>query len=349
MTDSTESPPAAPTYLVQRQPDNDRYTLWRFDPSDPAVFAPVPLGPDAVFPADRHLRAVGGYLLSYTPALAGAVPPTIDYRLFAFDPSAPNPLGGQSVQAGAWPQGKFLGFYNHYTWPDESDANLVDLLPVTGYVLACLPATSRYSFQLWNFDPAPATPGASDPLSNQITQQDAFSLIDVDSRLLPMGNRVLEWRPLTGDYRVWSFDPQEDTPLALPFLSEGNWPDIGSDRQLVPLGDYVLDWRPADRSFRLWGFDPNAANPLVGPVREGTLPDAFAADSTLLAVEDRVPVDAERALQPGTLDFMRDKIEHLVVYMLESRSMDSVLGWLYEGEESNRELINFLNAEPPYQ
>lgn len=43
---------------------------------------------------------------------------------------------------------------------------------------------------------------------------------------------------------------------------------------------------------------------------------------------------------------MRDKVEHVVVYMLESRSMDSVLGWLYE---NNPPELNYVNAAPPFK
>lgn len=347
MTDNTPNP-TAPAYLVQRRPGHDRYTLWRLDFDDPAVFVSVPLGAAARFPDGHHLCAVGGYLLSYSRAVAGDTPPNIEYRLFPFDPEAPNPLGTQAVQAGLWEQSKFLGFYDHYTWSQDY-TDLVKLIPVTGYVLACLPAPSRYSFQLWNFDPAPTAPGGADPLPAHITQQDAFSLIDADSVLLPMNNRVLEWRPTERRYRVWSFDPQEDTPLALPVLTEGEWPDMDETHQLIALGDHVLDWQPANRHFRLWRFDPHAADPLTGPVTEGTLPEEFAPDSVLLGIDDRVPLDSERADRPGSMEFMRDKIEHLVVYMLESRSMDSVLGWLYEGRESDTDTITFLNAAPPYR
>ena len=36
------------------------------------------------------------------------------------------------------------------------------------------------------------------------------------------------------------------------------------------------------------------------------------------------------ARKPGTIDFMRSKIKHVVYHMLENRSFDHVLGWLHD-------------------
>ncbi|MCK4858358.1 MAG: phosphoesterase, partial [candidate division Zixibacteria bacterium] len=203
----------------------------------------------------------------------------------------------------------------------------------------------RGTYRLWNFDPAPNAPGSSDPLPNAITPQDAFSLIGKGSQLLPIGNYVLEWIATQSKYRVWSFDPQQMTPLQLPVISEGSWPDIDASHELLVIGEYLLDWVPATRTYRLWHFDPQQKNPLAGPVQSGTLPPDFDADCVLTSVQNTVQIDLDAAATPGTMDFMRDKIEHVVVYMLESRSMDSVLGWLYD---ENSPKLNWVNAEPPF-
>ena len=51
------------------------------------------------------------------------------------------------------------------------------------------------------------------------------------------------------------------------------------------------------------------------------------------------PIDQARKNEPGTIDFMRTKIKHVVYYMIENCSFDHVCGWLYEkGEEG----INFV-------
>ena len=167
---------AAPTYLVQRSKANDHYKLWRMDASDPSLFTAEPVNPDARFPSANHLVSIGGYLLAYSPAMASDSGDVMEYRLMTFQQGSTDPLNAAPTQAGVWPQSKFLGFYNHYNWGEEI-TDLVRLLPCTGYVLCCLPSTTRYSYQLWNFDPNPPAPGASDPLCTELTEQDAFSLI----------------------------------------------------------------------------------------------------------------------------------------------------------------------------
>ncbi len=48
---------------------------------------------------------------------------------------------------------------------------------------------------------------------------------------------------------------------------------------------------------------------------------------------------------PGTIDFMRDKVKHVVYLMLENRSFDHVCGWLYgKGEKG----INFVGGDGPF-
>src|SRR5208282_2724902 len=74
----------------------------------------------------------------------------------------------------------------------------------------------------------------------------------------------------------------------------------------------------------------------------GALPMQFDEKTTLLGVQALIPVDPVRAREPGTIDFMRDKIKHVVYLMLENRSFDHVLGWLYEKGETG---INFVGRD----
>ena len=60
------------------------------------------------------------------------------------------------------------------------------------------------------------------------------------------------------------------------------------------------------------------------------LPEGFDQHSSLFGVVPAAPKDTAAQKTPGTVEFMQDKIEHVVYYMLESRSFDNVLGWLYE-------------------
>ena len=334
----------APTYVINHSASNNQYTVWHFDPSHPDLLTQITTNSGATLPKGQHLCAIGGYLLSYSPPIKGAHGNNIRYRLFNFDPKSPDPLNDHAIQQGLWEQDKFSGYYDHYTW-DKEMPDILQLIPMTGYVLAFIPSSARGSYRLWNFDPAPTTPGTKDPLCNPITPQDAFSLIGEGSQLLPIGNYVLEWIAAQSKYRLWSFDPQEMTPLQLPVITEGCWDDITTQHQLLVIGEYLLDWLPSTRAYRLWQFDPQQKNPLVKTLRSGTLPDGFDANSLLTAVQNTQHINAAAAATPGSLDFMRDKIEHVVVYTLESRTMDNVLGWLYD-EKSPK--INWVNAEPPF-
>lgn len=341
-----DSGTTAAAYILKRTRANGAYSVWRFDPTSVTLLTQVHTDPSATFPASHDLCAVGGYLLDYSLAPLNQNPPVVPYRLFAFDPTSPDPLNGAAVQAGQWPKHKFWQFHDHYTW-DPNETDILELVPVSGYVLVYMPTAARGTYQLWNFDPASSAPNTTDPLPNAITPQDAFSLIGNGSQLLPIGNYVLEWIAKTSQYRVWSFDPQQMRPLALPTIAEGTRSDIDATHQLLAIGDYVLDWVPATRAYRLWLFDPfQPDDPFVGPVQHGTLPEGFDGDSVLTPVLTTAPIDSARASTPGTMDFMRSKIEHVVVYMLESRTMDSVLGWLYADSSP---ALNYVNAKPPFR
>lgn len=334
----------APTYVINRSNTSNEYTVWQFDPSNSTLLTQVKTNPEVKFQKDQHLCSVGGYLMSYSPPIKEGDYTNINYRLFTFDPENPDPLNGQALQQGYWEQSKFSGYYDHYTW-DKELPDILQLIPMTGYVLAYIPSSARGSYRLWNFDPAPNAPGKTDPLCNAITPQDAFSLIGEGSQLHPIGNYVLEWIATQSKYRVWSFDPQQMTPLQLPVISEGTWENISEKHELLVVGEYLLDWIPSTRDYRLWLFDPQQKNPLTKTIQSGTLPKDFDASSVLTSIQNTQQIDSTAAETPGSMDFMRDKIEHVVVYTLESRTMDNVLGWLYDEKTPK---LNWVNAEPPF-
>src|SRR5438105_7706898 len=129
------------------------------------------------------------------------------------------------------------------------------LIPVGSWLLNVIPTEGRGTFQLWNFDPAPLTPGGTDPLPAPYLPQGSFDAIDFGHELIPLGNYVLDRVPASGDYALLSFDPQNPIPLPLPAVQQGHWSDIDAGHRLVPIGDLVLDWTPADRGYRLSPFD----------------------------------------------------------------------------------------------
>ena len=339
---------STPTYVINRSSTDASYTVWEFNLKKKELFTQHASQQETALTSKQYnLCTIGGYLMAYSKP-SGEYDQKIDYSVFKFNPEIDNPLKSEAHQQGSWKHSKFISYSNHLSW-DKKDDDILQLIPMTGYVLAYIPTSARATYCLWNFDPALDSPKGADPLSNSISTMDAFAVIGENSQLLPIDNYVLEWVPAeaSSNYRVWSFDPQAMTPLALPTISEGSWTDIDNSHQLLVLGDYILDWVAGDRSYRLWLFDPHQKqNPLVGPVQTGTLPSAFDANGVLTPVQSETPICKDKSETPGTMDFMRDKIKHVVVYMVESRSMDSVLGWLYE---NSKEEINFINGEKEFE
>ena len=345
----------APLYLITRSTEDDRYGLWRVDASTDGLVTPMPLSEDARFDRTHHLIQVGAYLLEWGPLVLEDYAPSYPYRLLPFDPSSDDPMGVESVQKGIWSKDKFFGYrvdFGNPTGGNEGYAAGSDLLllGMNNFVLNFIPTAGRGTFHLFNFDPAPTDPNHADPLPAAWTPEGAFEVIEAGHQLLTMGNCVLDWvrddqaRDPVGSFAVWSFDPQSKMPLARPAIQEGQWDDIDASHQLVALGDFVLDWVPADRSYRLWRFDPSSATALSGPVRSGVLPAGFEPQTTATGVVPLVP-EPEGKAAPGTIEFLRQRIKHVVYYMVENRSLDHVCGWLYERGDKN---VRFVGRDGPY-
>ena len=324
--------------LICRHRHEDTYRLYRVDPAAEHLFVEMPVSSGATVDHRDRLAQVGGYLLQWGPRTESDGTPGYRYALRQVDPQAPDPLSGAVVQSGFWKQEKFWGYRAYYS-DDPDEGQELDLLPLGSFVMHRIPAKGRGTFELWNFDPSPDAPGTADPLPAPYTGQGGFPTIRAGHELLAVGNYVLDRLPDRQCFRLWSFDPQQDVPLSMPAVQEGRWEDVDAEHQLTVIGEHVLDWRPEDGRYRLWRFDPQSAAVLVGPVREGQLPEGIGRDAMLTAFQARVPVDARRAGTPGTLDFMRSKIRHVVYYMLESRSFDNVCGWLYERGETGYHTI----------
>lgn len=341
-------------YVLRRSTTDDAYGLYRLDLEAPELLVEVPLAAGASFPKDDTLVWIGGYFLSWS---AVHDPKTQDpwyaYRLFPFDPSSPDPLAAPDLQSGKWLKHKFWGraadFGNPTGGHDQYDEeNVLTLLPLGTFLLNWIPTDGRGTFAVWNFDPAPTKPGASDPIPGDYPYiaQGSFRSMQTGDELLPLNDYVLDRKPDGSSFALWSFDPQAIIPLAHPAVQQGRWKDIDARHRLVPVGDHVLDWVPGERRFRLWRFDPNAESVLVGPVREGALPESLSATDVLYGFAPNRPIDAARASTPGTIEFLRSKIEHVVYYMLENRSFDHAVGWLYEHDP---EKIRVIGPPGPYR
>lgn len=342
-------------FVISRRDDGDAYGLWRFDIAHPDLLLPVPLGPDAQFDHTHQIAPIGKYLLEWGPITLKDYQPCFPYRLLEFDATSPDPLKAVAHQKGLWTKAKFWSYRVDFGNPNgakesyDSGEQLM-LLPLGGFMLNVIPTMGRGTFQLWNFDPNPAnlnsnSPSSQDPLPLPFTPQGSFDTIDFDHELIPMGNYVLDRLPETNEYWLWSFDPQAIMPLGLPAIQKGRWQHIDKHHKLVPMGEHVMDWEPKTRRYRLWRLDPKSADPLTGPVREGVLPEGFDAHTALTMVQLPRAIDANKADIPGTMDFMRDKIKHVVYLMLENRSFDHVCGWLYDKKDTG---IHFVGGSEPF-
>ncbi|HLF63519.1 MAG TPA: alkaline phosphatase family protein [Saprospiraceae bacterium] len=324
-------------YFISQDSNSDSYQVWAMDMKSPALLKKINSKSGNTIPKGNHIAQVGNYLLQWSPLNKDG---QYSYRLLQFNPDAPNPLGSYdqsgnwtegAVQAGTWPKGKFFGSRADFANPDgakkgfESGHDLV-LVSMHNFVLNWIPTDGRGTYQLFHFDH-----GSRDPLPAPVTPQGAWRTIESGHQLVHINGNVIDWKMATGDYSIWQFDALAEDPMSFPAARTGNWKSLGinSKHQLTVIGNSVLDWEPANNNYRLWRFDLTSANVLTGPVKQGTLPKAITKTSSLTAIETLIPKDATLADMPGTLDYMRDKIEHVIYYMVENRSFDHICGWLY--------------------
>lgn len=346
---------SADTYVMVRHTDSDALTLWRFDPELSELVSPEPASVNASFDRNHQVLSIGRYLLVWGPLDKSSDTPRFPYRLLEFNPTLPNPLAATlpSLQEGNWPKKKFWYSRPDFGNPDGAhkeyeSGEVLQLIPLGGFILNLIPATGRGTYHLWNFDPNPLAPGTTDPISQAYTPQGAFDSITTGHDLIPVNNYVIDRLPDSGEFWLWSFDPQNENPLAAPAVQAGQWCDIDATHSLVAIGDQILDWVPATGHYRLWNFNPKNPNVLEGPIREGTLPEAFNSTSELLGIQAVRPFPSTSSAVadalPGSIEAMRSRIKHVVYLMLENRSFDHVCGWLYDKKASD---IHFIGGGQP--
>ena len=325
-------------YFITQDSANESRQVWTFDPKSPSLLKKISGKSVTTIPKGNQIMQVGNYLLQWSPLNADG---HYAYRLLEFNPKAPNPLGSfdshgvwseKAVQAGVWAKGKFFGSRADFANPDGANKGFesgteLQLVSMHNFVLNWIPTDGRGTFQLFNFDH-----GSTDPLPGAVTPQGAWLTIEAGHQLMYCCGYVIDWKTATGDYAIWQFDAQAESPLSYPAARQGNWKSTGinSNHQLTVIGDYVLDWEPLSNKYRLWKFDLNSENVLSGPVNQGTLPTEITKTTMFTAIETIIPMDEKLANKPGTIDFMRDKVEHVIYYMIENRSFDHICGWLYD-------------------
>jgi hypothetical protein len=149
-------------------------------------------------------------------------------------------------------------------------------------------------FRVWLINRA--TTGNADPIPGVPQSNGLWTSIDSGHRLISLGgDRVLDWVPGSGDYRVWKHDPLAVgavDPLSAPPLNQGNWSSIRSDRRLVPVGnDRVIDWKPATGDYRVWRYDRSGTgDPFPGE------PEVVGQWVTVRSSHDLLYVEGDRVL-----------------------------------------------------
>ncbi len=72
-------------------------------------------------------------------------------------------------------------------------------------------------------------------------------------------DRVLDWEPATGHYRVWEYDRGQEgnaNPFPGAPVVEGIWVSVRTGRELIFMGDdRVLDWEVKTGEHRVWRYD----------------------------------------------------------------------------------------------
>lgn len=340
----------ADAFVIARTDGGDSYTLWSWDPCSSAgpLKAVTSVSADARLPAATRMTSVGRFLLLYSPPKAVTLGENayVDFTLLDFDPTLPDPLSSPVVQQGSWCWDKFTGDYSFTAVPGGPQLSDLRLTGVTGYLLSTLPTPGRSTFTLWNFDANLDAPGGSeDPIRDSMSASNAFPQVGPQDQLVPIGNCVLVVNRKLGTWRVFSFDPQLANPLSAPELAQGALPP-GLGSELVAVDGHLLAWSPGDAACQVHPFVPT--DPFAKS-RPFPLPAGFptAAGTTLTAVQVLTRIQEKQASTPGSMDFMRSRIKHVVTCVLESRSFDSVLGWLYDPATSKG--INWVPARPGLQ
>ncbi len=346
-------------YFISCDADTGNYQLWSMDVESPSLFKRIDSNFGNSISKGAHLIQVGSYILQWSALNQDN---QYAYSLFQFNPAAGNPLGSyvpdssqngklvwsdEAVQSGMWTKSKFFSSRQDFANPQgankgfESGSDLL-LISMHNFVLNFIPTDGRGTNQLFNFDP-----GSKDPLPAPYSAQGSWLTIQSGHELMHVNGYVLDWTPATSEYVIWQFDPAAEGSLSYPAISKGSWQKLGinSDHQLCAIGSYILDWEPASNNYRLWEFDYESEHALRGPVQQGTLPQQITGKTALTPIETIIPVNIELASTPGTMDFMRDKIEHVIYYMIENRSFDHICGWLYgKGEE-----FHVIGPEGPFK
>lgn len=228
-----------PGRVLDWEPATGHYRLWRYDPAitgnaDPLPGNPVTEGTWQTIRSGHELIALGpDRVLDWEPASG-------HHRIWRFDPNAHgDPLPGAPVSEGTWKTIRT----GHRLIPLGGN-RVLDWEPATGHL------------RIWNYDPN--FTGQGDPLPGNAVVDHTWVTIRSGHELLPLSaDRILDWEPATGHYRVWAYDPSitgGGDPLPGQPTTQGTWASVHQGHQLtvLPGGGRVLDWEPQTGHYRVW-------------------------------------------------------------------------------------------------
>jgi phospholipase C len=339
-------------YFISQDPKTDQVLFWYFDPGSSSLLKRIPGKSSKIAKGDSVIQ-VGNYILQWSALTKDN---HYAYRLLEVNMDEADPLGSfdkngkwtqMALQSGVWTKAKFFNSRPDFANPGGADkgyekgSNLL-LVSAHNFVLNWIPTAGRGTYQLFNFDA-----GSPDPLPGSWGAQGSWLTIQQGHELAYVSGYILDRDVATSNFSIWQFDAQCETALSYPSIRKGNWKKLGitSKHRLTVLGNYVLDQDTTKGTYRLWEFDKDSETGLKGPVTQGAMPSMIAGKLNLTGIETLIPVDAKLASKPGTMDFMRDKIKHVVYYMIENRSFDHLVGWLYDKKAP----IKVIGPEGPYR
>jgi hypothetical protein len=157
----------------------------------------------------------------------------------------------------------------------------------------------------------------NDPLPDPPITSGNWTSIRTGHRLVYLGghDRILDWEPVTGHYRVWNFDRSvtKGDPLPAPAIVSGTWTSVRTGHELLFLSalNQLLDWEPGTGHWRLWRYDEKAVgtgDPFPAPpTLEGndSLGMIFAPGREVLEISGKL-----LTWEPSTGNFRLIKYNH---------------------------------------
>lgn len=220
--------------MLEWEPGNGAYRLWRFD-NTYSQGDPLPGGPIAEGEWGS-IRAGHELVYLFEDRLLDWEPSSGRFRVWQFDRNGGgDPLPSVTCE-GEWGSIR----WGHKLIYLDAD-NVLDFEASTG------------KFRLWNYDrynPSDAFPGAP-------SIEGEWSSIRTGHELIYLSkNRLLDWEPTSGLYRVWDVARSGSDVLPGAPLSEGEWGSIRGDKRLIRVAEeQCLEWEPATGQYRVWRID----------------------------------------------------------------------------------------------